>query len=90
VANEETLPHIRSSLVASEYMPSQSECRIVANEETSSQRNAESRQTSKQGEKAVRPNKPLKLTPLCGHEIGSILKSRSGSNAFPIYWGGAA
>jgi hypothetical protein len=38
----------------------------------------------------VRPNKPLKLTPLCGPKIGGILKSRNGPNAFLIYNGGAA
>jgi hypothetical protein len=28
---------------------------------------------------------PLQLTPLCGHEIGAILKSGSGPNAISIY-----
>jgi hypothetical protein len=38
----------------------------------------------------VQPNKPLKLTPLCGPKIGAILESRNSSNVFSIYSGGAA
>jgi hypothetical protein len=36
------------------------------------------------------PNKPLKLTPLCGHKIGAILKTRNSPTAFPVSWCGAA
>jgi hypothetical protein len=36
-------------------------------------------------EKALRPNKPLKLTPLCGLKIGAILKFVISQDAFPVY-----
>jgi hypothetical protein len=38
----------------------------------------------------AQPNKPLKLTPLCGRKIGAILTVGIGPSVFPIYWCGAA
>jgi hypothetical protein len=43
-----------------------------------------------QSVRKAQPNKRFHLTPLRGHKIGAILKSRIGPLAFPIKNGGAA
>ena len=90
VANEQRGWPIESTHVASDERLAFLECRVVVNKQRLSQMRVVSIGPNIRHQEAIRPNPPFKPTPLRGHKIGGILKSRSGSNAFPTYSGGAA